>query len=269
MKTISTFLKKIFSTILLLSFFSFTYAATTQEWRNIINELRKQWWTDDEIKLVIENLWFKANEYFSTTSTQQSNTITQEWQNMINQLKQQWRTEEEIKSIMKDLWIDQSQYFISNTTSVTSSDGELYTSRSCKSYNIEYINSLWVYSSPDLKRKEYFINTDYFKRYIDSKNPQVNGCPTNEWRIDVFFNDTSNSSERYTAPNWKTYFIIQQNGKYTSNELASSKSFSNITDLKNHIRNNNSFIRMWTSSSNYISNVDRTISNMKNEILNI
>jgi hypothetical protein len=51
-----------------------------------------------------------------------------------------------------------------------------YISRSCKPYNIEYISELDAYTSPDLKKKEYFVNFDYLKRYVDSKNAQNAEC---------------------------------------------------------------------------------------------
>ena len=151
---------------------------------------------------------------------------------------------------MEKAWIDTSWYFQTssdNSKNWSSSNNEFlqtFTSRSCKNYNIEYLSNLWVYSSQNLLRTEYFINADYFKRYIDSKNPQKNWCPTNEWWISNFYTDSSNSNYRYIAPNWKVYFIINQNWLYTSNELSKPKSFWTINELKNYIRDRNPLIWM-------------------------
>jgi hypothetical protein len=44
------------------------------------------------------------------------------------------------------------------------------------------------------------------------------------------------------------YFIIQQDWKYTSYELNSSKYFSTIDELKNYIKKRNPLISMWTNT---------------------
>jgi hypothetical protein len=119
-----------------------------------------------------------------------------------------------------------------------------YISRSCKPYNIEYIQSLNAYTSPDLKKKEYFVNIDYFKRYVDSKNAQNAECYTNRSWITTSYIDTTNSNNRYIAPNWKIYFISQQNWFYVSNDINSSKNFTTIDELKNYIKKRNPLISM-------------------------
>ena len=251
-------LKVSLSSLLIWCLFSISLAATTsQQWRNILNQLRKEWRTDEEIKITMEDLWLDTSWYFpknntTTNSSNNSSTVkynnnqntSQQWRNTLNELKKEWRTDEEIKTIMEDLWLDTSWYF-PNSNNKSSNTETVYTSRSCKVYNIEYISNLWAYTSPDLKKREYFVNIDYFKRYIDSKNPQQYNCPINEWRINTFYEDKSNSSERYTAPNWKIYFITNQNWLYTSNELSKSKSFWTINELKNYIKDRNPLIYMW------------------------
>ena len=57
--------------------------------------------------------------------------------------------------------------------------GNIYTTRSCKQYKIEYDSDLEAFTSPDMKKSEYFISIDYLKRYLDSKNPQKQDCPKN------------------------------------------------------------------------------------------
>ena len=120
-----------------------------------------------------------------------------------------------------------------------------YISRSCKPYNIEYIPELNAYTSPDLKKKEYFVNIEYFKRYVDSKNAQNAECyVTNRSRITKSYIDTSNSNNRFVAPNWKIYFINQQNWFYRSSNINSSKNFTTIDELKNYIKKRNPLIPM-------------------------
>ena len=120
-----------------------------------------------------------------------------------------------------------------------------YISRSCKPYNIEYIPELNAYTSPDLKKKEYFINIEYFKRYVDSKNAQNAECYViNRSRITTSYIDTSNSNNRFVAPNWKIYFINQQNWFYRSSDINSSKNFTTIDELKNYIKKRNPLIPM-------------------------
>ena len=120
-----------------------------------------------------------------------------------------------------------------------------YISRSCKPYNIEYIPELDAYTSPDLKKKEYFVNIEYFKRYVDSKNAQNAECyVTNRFRITTSYIDTSNSNNRFVAPNWKIYFINQQNWFYRSSDINSSKNFTTIDELKNYIKKRNPLIPM-------------------------
>jgi len=119
---------------------------------------------------------------------------------------------------------------------------EVYISRSCKKYIIRYDEELGVFTSPNLLKKEYFINKDYFKRYIDSKNKQIEGCPTNKRNL-VRYKDTSNRTDRYVAPNGKVYFIVWQQWNYFSNEfnygLKVPTGFYTIQELKNHIMSHN------------------------------
>lgn len=122
--------------------------------------------------------------------------------------------------------------------------GEVYTTRNCKQYNIQYDNNLDVYTSPNLKKAEYFVSPDYLKRYIDSKNTRQSWCPANTWRTSTSYLDKSNSTDKYIAPNGKTYFILWWNGNYYSNQLSSNKWFSTLNEIKYYIRDHNPLI--WT-----------------------
>ena len=125
----------------------------------------------------------------------------------------------------------------------TAYQDEVYTTRSCKKYNIQYISNLNVYTSPNLSKVEYFISPDYLKRYIDSKNKRVEWCPeNNSWNSTSYF-DKSNSNERYTAPNWKTYFITWWEWNYYSNQLSTNKWFSTLNEIKYYIRDHNPLLR--------------------------
>ena len=123
---------------------------------------------------------------------------------------------------------------------------ETYKSRSCKEYKLKYDSALWVFTSPDLQKTEYFINKEYFKRYIDSKNPQKEWCPTNEWWITTSYKDSSTSTTHVIAPNWKVYFISFWNWTYYSNNLTTQKRFSSIAEIKNFIKSRNPLIWMET-----------------------
>ena len=127
-------------------------------------------------------------------------------------------------------------------------DEEVYIARSCKKYTIKYSDTLMVYTSPNLNMSEYFMNKDYFKRYIDSKNKYQSGCPTNIWWISTSYSDKSNSDTRYTAPNGKVYFITWKEWSYYSEELnkelKTPTSFRTIQELKYYIRDRNPLISM-------------------------
>ena len=133
--------------------------------------------------------------------------------------------------------MQKSNAYIDNDT-----EEEVYISRSCKKYIIKYDEELGVCTSPNLLKKEYFINKEYFKRYIDSKNKQIDGCPTNKWNL-VRYKDNSNNTDRHVAPNGKVYFIEWQQWRFYSNEINKElnrlTSFSTIQELKNYIMGRN------------------------------
>jgi len=121
-------------------------------------------------------------------------------------------------------------------------EDEIFIARNGKKYTIQYVPVLKIYTSKDLKKEEYFINTDYIKRYIDSKNPQK--WSSNRWRIATSYLDKSDNEERFVAPNWKVYYITGKNWIYSSKQLSSWKSFSSIKQLKLFIRDHNPLIWM-------------------------
>ncbi len=121
---------------------------------------------------------------------------------------------------------------------------EIYISRSWKPYVIEYNSILKVFTSESLKSPEYFINSEYFKRYIDSKNPQKIWAPVNSGRITISYVDKSNDEDRYVAPNGKVYYITTKNWYYSSKQITSWKKFPSVNELKYYIRDHNPLIWM-------------------------
>ena len=119
-----------------------------------------------------------------------------------------------------------------------------YISRSCKPYNIEYIPELNAYTSPDLKKKEYFVNFDYLKRYVDSKNAQNAECYIERTWVTTWYIDMNDYTDRYIAPNWKIYFINEKNWYYMSSQLSSPKTFETIGELKKYIKDRNPLTSM-------------------------
>ena len=225
---------------------------TTPLWRQTLNNLRKKWYTDSEIKQALEDAWLDWSAYFKTesknTASQTTAWTTPLWRQTLNNLRKKWYSDSEIKQALEDAWLDWSAYFGAESKSDYSfphGQNSVYTSRSCKTYNIEYVDLLWAYTSPNLLSKEYFVNQDYFKRYIDSKNKQISWCPTNIWRISTSYLDKSDSDDQFIAPNGKIYFIQRNDNWYfESNELKTTKSFVSLSELKHYIRDRNPLIWM-------------------------
>ena len=133
---------------------------------------------------------------------------------------------------------------LGNTPSTTDTSEEIYIARSCKQYKLQYNSSLNAFTSPDMKKSEYFINKDYLKRYLDSKNPQKSNCPINSWWISTPYSDSTNSSNSFTAPNGKVYSISNENWSYSSSNFTTNKSFATIAEIKNFIKSRNPLIWM-------------------------
>ena len=266
MKKNSFLIKGLLSSLLLCCLFSVSFSATTQKWLDILQQLEDDWRTNDEIRVAMQDLWYNANEYLWTTWESSLKVIIADsntkstWWDIIDQLEKDWRNDKEIKQAIEDL-LKNPNYSTNNLSSTTyteSISSSKYISRSCKPYNIEYISTLNVYTSPDLNKKEYFINIDYLKRYVDSKNAQNAECYTNRSWITTSYADTSSWTNRYVAPNWKIYFISELNWLYTSNELNSSKSFSTIDELKNYIKKRNPLISMWITTQTQNTTINDT-----------
>ena len=205
----------------------------------------KDWYTN------FIQIYVKSND----NNTSESNNNTNHSINInnnSNNLSEDDEIEELIKELLNENWNNNSTSqnnnndIEQNEKNIKNSDEEIYISRSCKQYRIQYNQSLWVFTSPDLKNIEYFINKEYLKRYIDSKNPQKENCPQNYWWISTSYRDNSESLDSFIAPNWKVYFISEQNWYFSSNELANKRNFSSISTLKYFIRDHNPLIWMST-----------------------
>ena len=194
-----------------------------------------------------------VNENNNTTSISSSNTKTNTWSSSENDeiekllrelLNKKWNNSSLSSSPNTSSPSTSSQSIERNKQNISSSNDEVYISRSCKEYRIQYNTWLWVFTSPDIKKAEYFINKDYFKRYIDSKNKQVEGCPTNAWWISTNYKDTSSNNEYYIAPNGKVYFFTRENWTYKSSWLSKDKQFQSLSEIKYYIRDRNPLIWM-------------------------
>ena len=128
----------------------------------------------------------------------------------------------------------------------TDTQEEVYIARSCKKYTIIYSDTLNIYTSPNLNISEFFINKDYLKRYLDSKNRYQSWCPTNIWWITTSYIDRTNSSSRYTAPNGKVWEEWNYYSNELNRELKTPTSFKTIAELKYYIRDRNPLINMAT-----------------------
>lgn len=269
MKKNNILTKTILSCLIIWWLSSVTFAATTQKWRDILNQLKDDWRTNNEIRIAMSDLWYNADEYLWKSNDTTWKTTTQ-WRKILEQYKKDWWTDDEIKQAFEDLWLNTSGYFPeeNNTSYSNSNSSTTYISRSCKPYTIEYIQSLNAYTSPDLLKKEYFVNIDYLKRYIDSRNAQSTECYIAWWWISTSYTD-SDSIDRFIAPNWKIYFIKTQDWLYTSNELSYPKTFTSIDELKMHIKERNPLISMWTlSSRNNNATNNEVINDLWNELFN-
>ncbi len=207
-------------------------------------------------KALYDLIWFKkdwAYRIYAEDEKWYANyfTINVNWSTTNNQTKVSEDSWDDIDKLINQLLgsnttnNDQSYDEIErNKNNLSNVSDEIYKSRSCKEYKIQYNPTLWVYTSPNLQKAEYFINKEYFKRYIDSKNPQKEWCPTNIWWISTNYKDTSSSNEYYIAPNWKVYFFSRENWIYKSNWLAKDKQFQSLNEIKYYIRDRNPLIWM-------------------------
>ena len=206
---------------------------TNDFWSMIIKNLikfNKEW--NYRIYISDKN-WYETSLQLYVKPSENENIITNTWTTDIPQ---------PIKDIQNILdWNDQKNQ---NNITLDTTD-EVYIARSCKEYKIQYNSQLWVFTSPNLNKNEYFVNKEYFKRYIDSKNKWKQWCPTNGPRISTSYIEKSTDTDKYIAPNGKVYFISIQNWLYISKELNSqSKTFWSLSAIKYFIRDRNPLIKM-------------------------
>jgi hypothetical protein len=188
-------------------------------------------------KIYIEDIYWNSNifQFYVNSWTTQEYGNTNNWsdnsdtiENIINNLINWWTNNENSYSNKNmESWESEA------TKNAT------YISRSCKPYTIYYVAPLNAYTSPDLKKIEYFVNIDYLIRYIDSKNPKNSECNIGNWWISSPYTDKYTWTDHVTAPNGKVYFIDSQNGSFTSSQLTTAKSFQTIDEIKTYIKNHN------------------------------
>ena len=222
---------------------------SSDKWKRTLSDLvtiKKDWsyriYAEDEkwylnyVQINIDS----SDENTTNSKTNQNNTKDYDIESVLQSLLN--------KDINSNTWSASPKSAIENllesTQTTTDTTEETYTARSCKQYKLQYNSNLKAFTSPDMKKSEYFINKDYLKRYLDSKNPQKSNCPTNSWWISIPYKDDSNSSTNFTAPNGKVYLISNQNWSYSSNNFTSNKSFATLAEIKNFIKNRNPLIWM-------------------------
>lgn len=239
---------------------------SSNNWKKSLSDLiefKKSWtyriYAEDEnwyLNYVQINVYSDNNEETTTNNkTTNSNTTTSANTTNQNTKNSNYNIEDVLSQLLnKEVPQNQQNEKVESNnniqtqqnTNIQDTSEEIYTSRSCKQYKIQYNSSLWAFTSPNMQKSEYFINKDYLKRYLDSKNPQKANCPVNSWWISTSYNDNSNSSSSFTAPNGKVYSISNQNWKYSSNNLTTNKSFATLAEIKNFIKSRNPLIWMGT-----------------------
>lgn len=222
---------------------------SSDKWKKTLSDLvtfKKDWsyriYAEDE-KWYLNYIQINvdaSDESTANSKTNQNNTKDYDIESVLQSLLN--------KDINSNTWSASPESAIENllksTQTTTDTTEETYTTRSCKQYKLQYNSNLKAFTSPDMKKSEYFINKDYLKRYLDSKNPQKSNCPINSWWISTPYSDSTNSSDSFTAPNGKVYSISNQNWSYSSSNFTSNKSFATLAEIKNFIKNRNPLIWM-------------------------
>ena len=221
---------------------------SSDKWKKSLSDLvtfKKEWsyriYAEDEkwyLNYIQINVETSDNSSATSTSNSKSNDydIESVLQSLLNKDINKGTTESSPENILESL--------LGDSQSTTDTSEEIYIARSCKQYKLQYNTSLNAFTSPDMKKSEYFINKDYLKRYLDSKNPQKSDCPINSWWISTPYNDISNNSSSFTAPNGKVYSISNQNWSYSSTNFTSNKSFATLAEIKKFIKDRNPLIWM-------------------------
>lgn len=179
---------------------------------------------------------------------------------MINMYSDEWERMEmfyTMKSMLKDEialndWdigrLQYMAYLIENYLNDGSETGwKIHTAPNCKKYEISYDSKKDWYYSPDMMvtnwKISYFATVTDLLRFIDSKNIWWE-CGYHIYKMTGKHINTNAS--RHVAPNWKLYTIEYTKLWYTSPELAKTKYFASIYDLRSHINTNNPTVQLLT-----------------------
>jgi hypothetical protein len=103
----------------------------------------------------------------------------------------------------------------------------MYIAPNGKQYIVEYNKDRLAYTSPDFVYEKYLPTWELFVSHINLNNPGHNAA------IDQ-------SLETIIAPNNKVYYVIEENNKWTSNQLKSKQYFDTRSKLVEYIYENNS-----------------------------
>lgn len=180
--------------------------------------------------------------------------------NMVQMYSDEWERMEmfyTMKGILKDEielnnWytgkLEYMLYLIENYLNDESENWwKIHTAPNCKKYEIAYNAKKDGYYSPDMMvvngKVSYFATITDLLRYIDSKNSGWE-CGYHIYRK-IYKHNTS-SAVRHIAPSGKLYDIEYTKLWYTSPDLATTKYFASVYDLKSYINSNNPAVNLLT-----------------------
>lgn len=127
-----------------------------------------------------------------------------------------------------------------NDDDTTQQDTSAHITPSCKEYNISYDND--EYTSPDMRKRIYFVNRESLIRYLDSLNP--GDCHQATYDTNTWDTDTADET-KHIAPNGKIYHITTSDGIYTSIDFVWSKEFSDLSTMRQYINTRNPITLLW------------------------
>lgn len=172
--------------------------------------------------------------------------------------KDYWETMElfyTMKNMLKDeialgkdnVWrLEYLLYLIEDYLSDESNDEwKIHVAPNCKKYTVLYDSNKDAYYSPDMKisnwKKSYFADMSSLLRFIDANNIWGD-CDYHIYTSKSSYKNSS--SDRYIAPNGKVYDITFTNIWYTSPDLATTKYFASLSELKSYISKNNASVTL-------------------------
>ena len=131
-------------------------------------------------------------------------------------------------------------YLLTVINDDSTQDTSTHITPSCKEYNIS--NDTDGYTSPDMKKQIYFVNTESLIRYLDSLN--AGDCHQPVYSTNTRDSNTTDET-KHVAPNGKVYRITSSDGIYTSIDFVGSKEFSDLATMRQYINTRNPAVPLW------------------------